>query len=75
MDVKEKSRENYDRDEDQNIYVLRDEDVENILVATDALYWTILQIFRGRDRPLNALSPRSLKDTRPPARLLGDCTD
>ena len=58
MDVKSNDNRN-----DQNIYVLTDDDVENILVATDALYWTILQIFRGRDRPLNPTSPRSLKDT------------
>ena len=58
MDVKNK-----DQIDEQNIYVLTDVDVENILVATDALYWTILQIFRGRDRPFNPTSPRSLKDT------------
>jgi hypothetical protein len=46
----------------QNIYVLTDDDVDNILLATDALYWTILQVFRGRDRSINTASARSKKD-------------
>lgn len=62
MDVKIKSQKDSDMIDSQDIYVLTSDDVENILVATDALYWTILQVFRGRDRPLNATFSRSLKD-------------
>ena len=48
MDVTDRERKNDDTTESKPIYHLTDDDVENILVATDALYWTILQILRGR---------------------------
>jgi hypothetical protein len=49
--------------DDQNIYILSADDVENILVATDALYWTILQNLRGRDRPSMAKLPHIQEST------------
>ena len=47
----------------KNIYILSADDVENILVATDALYWTILQNLRGRDRPLRVKLPHNQEST------------
>jgi len=55
MDVKNSGgEESFD---EQAIYILTADDVENILVATDALYWTILQNLRGRDRPIQIKHP------------------
>jgi hypothetical protein len=61
MDVKNTGeKENID---DQAIYILTADDVENILVATDSLYWTILQNLRGRDRPLRITLPHNQERT------------
>jgi|688.fasta_scaffold2845378_1 hypothetical protein len=48
MDVIDHKPKNDDDFEPKAIYQLTEDDVENILVATDALYWTILQILRSR---------------------------
>lgn len=50
MDVINGERKNDGHDKDEPRYVLTDDDVENILVTTDALYWTILQILRGSNK-------------------------
>lgn len=47
----------------ENIYILSADDVENILVATDALYWTILQNLRERGRPLRVKLPHNQEST------------
>lgn len=57
MDVKNGEKENQGNEDNRSIYILTDDDVENILVATDALYWTILQLVRGRDRVLQVNKP------------------
>ena len=59
MDVKNNGRdENFD---EQPLYILTADDVENILVATDALYCTILQNLRGRDHPIQVNRPSVTK--------------
>ena len=59
MDVKNNGRdENFD---EQPLYILTADDVENILVATDALYWTMLQNLRGRDHPIQVNRPSVTK--------------
>jgi len=50
MDVINGERKNDDHNKDEPRYVLTEDDVENILVTTDALYWTILHILRGSDK-------------------------
>lgn len=56
MDVKNGKPKDQSGDR-QDVYVLTEEDVENILDATDALYWTILQLARGRRIPRQIKKP------------------
>lgn len=48
MDVINSERKCDDHRKDLSHYILTEEDVENILVSTDALYWTILQLLQCR---------------------------
>jgi hypothetical protein len=61
MDVKNGKRKDQSGDK-PDVYVLTEDDVENILDATDALYWTILQLVRGRGTPIQIKTPTK-KDT------------
>ncbi len=66
MDVEHENAINTD---EHDVYILSAKDVENILNATDALYWTILQNLRGRGRPIQVESPNTKEHHHAPDRL------